>query len=62
MFDDDPRWGNDSRERDVDSRERDAVDPQDVFVEKLDLPRGPDVNWSAIVTASTPFAVLNSER
>ncbi len=42
MFDDDPRWGNDPRERDDDSRDRDAVDPRDVFVNKLDLPRGPE--------------------
>ena len=45
MFDDDPRWGNDPRERDDDSRDRDAadardIDPRDVFVNKLDLPRG----------------------
>jgi hypothetical protein len=42
MFDDDPRWGNDPRERDDDSRDPDAVDPRDVFVNKLDLPRGPE--------------------
>lgn len=42
MFDDDPRWGNDPRERDDDSRDRDAVDPRDVSVNKLDLPRGPE--------------------
>ena len=40
MFDDDPRWGSDPRERDDDARDRDAVDPRDVFVNKLDLPRG----------------------
>ena len=33
MFDDDPRWGSDPRERDDDTRDRDAVDPRDVFVE-----------------------------
>lgn len=42
MFDDDPRWGNDPRERHDDSRERDAVDLWDVFADKLDLPRGPE--------------------
>lgn len=40
MFDDDPRWGSDPRERDDDSRDRDPVDPRDVFVNQLDLPRG----------------------
>jgi len=40
MFDDDPRWGSDPRERDDDARDRDRVDPRDAFVEKLDLPRG----------------------
>jgi hypothetical protein len=45
MFDDDPRWGSDPRERDDDPRDRDVVDPRDVdprdvFVNKLDLPRG----------------------
>ncbi len=47
MFDDDPRWRSDPRERDDDTRDRDAVDsrdvdPRDVFVNKLDLPRGPE--------------------
>lgn len=42
MFDDDARWGNDPRELNNDSRDRDLVDPRDVFVEKLDLPRGPE--------------------
>jgi hypothetical protein len=41
---DDPRW-DDSRERD-DSRDRDSrsrdVRPRDVFMEGLDLPRGPE--------------------
>ena len=40
MFDDDPRWGSDPRERDDDARDRDPVDPRDAFVDKLDLPRG----------------------
>jgi hypothetical protein len=40
MFDTDPRSGDDPRQRDDDSRERDPVDPRDAFVEKLDLPRG----------------------
>src|SRR5438552_16731929 len=39
MFDD-PRSGDDPRQRDDDSRDRDLVDPRDAFVEKLDLPRG----------------------
>jgi hypothetical protein len=29
MFDDDPRWGSDPRERDVDARDRDPIDPRD---------------------------------
>lgn len=40
MFDADPRSGDDPRQRDDDSRERDSVDPRDVFLEKLNLPRG----------------------
>ncbi|MBI3048401.1 MAG: hypothetical protein HYY76_08805 [Acidobacteria bacterium] len=40
MFDDDPRWGSDPRERDDDTRDRGPVDPRDAFVDKLDLPRG----------------------
>jgi hypothetical protein len=40
MFDNDPRWGSDPRERDDDARDRDPVDPRDAFVDKLDLPRG----------------------
>jgi hypothetical protein len=40
MFDDDPRWGSDPRERDEDARERDPVDPRDAFLDKLELPRG----------------------
>lgn len=39
MFDD-SRWGDDPRERDDDARDRDPVDPRDVFVDKLNLPRG----------------------
>lgn len=40
MFDGDPRWGSDPRERDaVDPRD---ADPRDAFVSKLDLPRGPE--------------------
>jgi hypothetical protein len=39
MFDD-PRWGDDPRDRNDDVRERDPVDPRDVFIEHLDLPRG----------------------
>jgi hypothetical protein len=42
MSDDDPRWGTDPRERDDDTRDRDPIDPRDAFVEKLDLPRGPE--------------------
>jgi hypothetical protein len=40
MFDDDPRWGSDPRERDNDARDRDPIDSRDAFVDKLDLPRG----------------------
>ena len=53
MFDDDPRWGDDPRDRDdnsrdlsrgsrggSDPRERERVDPRDVFMERVDLPRG----------------------
>jgi hypothetical protein len=39
----DPRWNDDTREREEDWRERDRDrdrDPRDVFVEGLDLPRG----------------------
>jgi hypothetical protein len=52
---DDPGWGDDRRDRDdgsrdlsrgsrggSDARERDQVDPRDVFLEYVDLPRGPD--------------------
>src|SRR5580704_3104118 len=52
---DDPRWGDDRRDRDdgsrdlsrgsrggADARERHQVDPRDVFLEHVDLPRGPD--------------------
>ena len=56
MFDRyDARWGDDPRDRDVerpdisrgsraggDPRERDPVDPRDVFTERVNLPRGPD--------------------
>ena len=38
MFDDDPRWGSNPRDRD-DSRGRDPVDPRDVFLNHVDLPR-----------------------
>ena len=40
MFDDDPRWGSDPRERDDDAGDRDPADPRDAFLDKLDLPRG----------------------
>jgi hypothetical protein len=40
MFDDDPRWGSDPRERHDDVRDRDPVDPRDAFTHHLDLPRG----------------------
>lgn len=36
--DDDPR----GLERDLDSRDRDGVDPRDVFIRDVDLPRGPE--------------------
>jgi hypothetical protein len=52
---DDPRWGDDRLDRDdgsrdlsrgsrggSDARERDQVDPRDVFLEHVDLPRGQD--------------------
>src|SRR5438093_413111 len=52
---DDPRWGDDPRDRDdgsrdlgrggrsgSDPRERGQVDPRDVFMEHVDLPRGLD--------------------
>jgi hypothetical protein len=52
---DNPRWGDDSRDRDndardlsrggrggSDSRDRDRLDPRDVFMEHVDLPRGLD--------------------
>ena len=50
---DDPRWSTDPRDRDdgsrdlgrgeragSDAREREQVDPRDVFMEHVDLPRG----------------------
>jgi hypothetical protein len=52
---DDPRWGDDRRDRDdgsrdlsrgsrggSDARERDQIDPRDVFMQHVDLPRGTD--------------------
>jgi hypothetical protein len=39
MFDD-ARWGDDPRDRNDDARDRDPIDPRDVFVEHLDLPGG----------------------
>jgi hypothetical protein len=52
---DDSRWSDDPRDREdgsgepsrgsrggSDARERDQVDPRDVFLEHVDLPRGPD--------------------
>lgn len=41
MFDD-PRTLDDPRDRDADARDREPMDPRDAFVDKLDLPRGPD--------------------
>ena len=54
MFDD-PRWGDDPRDRDdgardlsrgsrggSDPRERERVEPRDVFVDRVNLPRGPE--------------------
>src|SRR6266850_1595419 len=45
MFDD-PRWGDDPRDLDDDSRDRDRdprhLDPRDVFMRDLSLPRGRD--------------------
>jgi DNA-binding PadR family transcriptional regulator len=42
MFDPlDPR-STDPRDRDADGRDREPVDPRDVFTQELDLPRGPD--------------------
>jgi hypothetical protein len=51
----DPRWGDDPRDRDhgrkfdqgsrggvSDSRDRASLDPPDVFMRDLDLPRGPE--------------------
>src|SRR6266852_9312514 len=54
MMFDDPRWGDDLRDRDGDThdphgergpeRDRDprSFDPRDVFMRELDLPRGPE--------------------
>src|ERR1700752_907936 len=47
MFDD--RWG-DSRDRDhdprdIDARDREPVDPRDVFMHDLDLPRSDEREW-----------------
>jgi len=51
----DPRWGDDPRDRDdsgrdlsrsgrggSDPRERGRVEPRDVFVDRVSLPRGPE--------------------
>lgn len=48
----DPRWGDDPRDRDdsgrdlsrggSDPRERERVEPRDVFVDRVSLPRGPE--------------------
>lgn len=40
MFDDDPRWSGDPRARGDDTRDREGLDPRDVFVDALYLPRG----------------------
>jgi hypothetical protein len=37
---DDARWGDDPRDCDDDQRDRDPVDPRDVFSHDLDLPQG----------------------
>ena len=47
---DDPRWGEDPRDRDdrtlgrsgPDRRERERVEPPDVFLDRVNLPRGPE--------------------
>jgi hypothetical protein len=45
MFDNDPRSKDDPRQRDDDSRDRDSVDPEDAFVDKLDLPRASCIEY-----------------
>lgn len=57
MFDDDPRWGSDPRERDDDVRGKEIHNPRDAFVKQLDLPGGYERELS--VTASTRFALPN---
>ena len=55
MYEFDPRWSSDPRDHDYGrelsqgsrggssvSRERAAIDPRDVFMKDLDLPRGPE--------------------
>jgi hypothetical protein len=72
---DDPRWGDDRRDRDdgardlsrgsrggSDARERDQVDPRDVFMEHVDLPRGRTANTSTRTTMTTRCAVLKRAR
>lgn len=41
MFDD-PRSSDDPRDPGADARDKDSTDPRDAFVNKLDLPRGPN--------------------
>jgi len=41
MSDDDPRWGDDSRNRE-EARDRETVNARDVFLDHVDLPRSPE--------------------
>ena len=68
----DPRWGDDSRDREAtlaisearrtDPREREQVDPRDVFMDHVDLPRGLDREHVHTATTTTPFAGLKRAR
>jgi hypothetical protein len=64
MFDDDPRWGDDPRARDddprhLDTRDRDPIDPRDVFMHDLDLPH--DLEREHVHTVDHDYTLRGSE-
>jgi hypothetical protein len=74
MFDD-PRWGDDPRERDdssrdlsrgsrggSDPRERERTDPRDVFMDQSISRVVSRENTSIILTTTTPFAAPKRAR
>src|SRR5687767_3888402 len=59
MFDAlDPR-SSDPRDRDADGRDREPVDPRDVFTQELDLPRGLD--REPVIDDDERYALRGSE-